>query len=996
MKSKLNFLLTLFLTLPVLIAYHSVHGQTSPPSPNAVSTVSALGSYDVGLYSGRLNYSANIASFSSGKLKMPLSISYNSGGIKVQEIPGVVGLGWHLNIGGAITRYVNGLPDESTEGYCGPNRRGAENYYGQNKSYYENLLAGVTDGQPDKFYFSFLGYSGMFMLDADGQPVLQSSNGLKILYCPFSRANGRAVSGPEEWVIVDQSGNKFYFDVIEQSTTTIHGESSNRSFSYISTWYISKVITPDNLSISFGYNRGAPISYTNFSNVLHTIVGGSTNYYDNNVVTDIAYPAYLSDIYGSNVRLALTYDIRQDLQNAKALTKVELFNGLTLKTAYEFQYSYFISDDNSTKRLKLDAIVQKSSTSSAVHGLYAFGYNTSVNLPQRNSIQTDYLGLYNSNAGSSNISGYLGGDKSPDPIRSAANILTSVTNCYGGKTMFTYEQNDYGNNTHTATQQTKGLRIKKISSLINDTEVNSVTYQYNYPGTVYSSGINLGEEANYSYTFWDTHTYSESLKSVFDLSGYNVGYSFVTVNNLDGTSVQYQFTDAQTYPDHADYTYYYTPSLDEETQSSSEAGMLFGPVENKTSLAYARGKMLSEKYFDASHILTKTVTNSYSLSAPIGDVIGVDVVPGYFITVYNGALIYGLGWYNRSVSHFYTQDLQLISRSETADGVATNYTFAYSNSAPNLLSGQTRTLSNGNLEKIVYRYPFDVLTNTVSGGPNSGYPLNYLVKNNIIGQPLETIKSIISGGVETITSVDLTKYLGTSSGLVKPYQQYRLNASQTLLSSNYSQYHVLTLSGGESGSIDTHLEPTKTFSDYDAFGNLRTTTNPYSDDSETTLIWGYGGEYPTVQLTNATANEVYSQNFEDNNILNVIKGGAHTGSYYYSGNSFTVNWTKPNSREYVISYWYKIAGEWRFSGIQPYSGPSITLTSGEAYDDILIYPSDSLIKTSTYEPGSGMTSATDTKGQTTYYEYDEFNRLGTVRDRYGNITKSHVYHTTGF
>jgi YD repeat-containing protein len=53
---------------------------------------------------------------------------------------------------------------------------------------------------------------------------------------------------------------------------------------------------------------------------------------------------------------------------------------------------------------------------------------------------------------------------------------------------------------------------------------------------------------------------------------------------------------------------------------------------------------------------------------------------------------------------------------------------------------------------------------------------------------------------------------------------------------------------------------------------------------------------------------------------------------------------------------------------------------------------DAQITSYTYKPLVGMTSSTDAKSMTTYYEYDAFQRLKTIKDQNGNILKQTDYH----
>jgi hypothetical protein len=56
---------------------------------------------------------------------------------------------------------------------------------------------------------------------------------------------------------------------------------------------------------------------------------------------------------------------------------------------------------------------------------------------------------------------------------------------------------------------------------------------------------------------------------------------------------------------------------------------------------------------------------------------------------------------------------------------------------------------------------------------------------------------------------------------------------------------------------------------------------------------------------------------------------------------------------------------------------------------------DAQVTTYTYEPMVGMTSQTDAKGMTVYYEYDAFQRLKLIRDQNNNIIKTYCYNYAG-
>jgi hypothetical protein len=156
----------------ILLASWSAWGQEAPsiipPSP----TAAALGKYGdipVSLYTGIPSVDIPLYTLSGSHLKLPISLSYHAGGLKVEENSSWIGLGFSLNAGGVITRTTKSLRDEvtgETKGYLtnDPIPVSPDMLY-----YFTEVLAGKMDTEPDLFFFNFNGYSGKFFLEKKTQ-----------------------------------------------------------------------------------------------------------------------------------------------------------------------------------------------------------------------------------------------------------------------------------------------------------------------------------------------------------------------------------------------------------------------------------------------------------------------------------------------------------------------------------------------------------------------------------------------------------------------------------------------------------------------------------------------------------------------------------------------------------------------------------------------------------------------------------------------------------
>src|SRR5579871_878455 len=140
----------LILTI-ILFSSGIVFSQTSFPlafqqlinvgtsSPEAAS-LSKFGNIPVSYCTGIPSISIPIYTINIGSIKLPISLDYHAGGIKVDETSSSVGLGWALSGVGMISRSVVGLPDDQSHGFIGaPNAADVANAPSSYFTYLYNL-----------------------------------------------------------------------------------------------------------------------------------------------------------------------------------------------------------------------------------------------------------------------------------------------------------------------------------------------------------------------------------------------------------------------------------------------------------------------------------------------------------------------------------------------------------------------------------------------------------------------------------------------------------------------------------------------------------------------------------------------------------------------------------------------------------------------------------------------------------------------------------------
>lgn len=287
----------------------------------------------------------------------------------------------------------------------------------------------------------------------------------------------------------------------------------------------------------------------------------------------------------------------------------------------------------------------------------------------------------------------------------------------------------------------------------------------------------------------------------------------------------------------------------------------------------------------------------------------------------------------------------------------TTTNFFYDNPDHIEMTRQEVSKSTGEHYNVLMRYPKDY---------NSSYPYN--------SSPVVEKRVMINDGtIDRLTKAELTLYKDQAGAFPTAY--YSLKNSASVAPSAIPVY--------TGSAINGNYEKRGDYS-YDTQNNM---VSILKDNTvATSYQWGYNKEYPVAECKNATNAEFYFEGYEESS---TSSSTAHTGNR--ATTNAAVNWNRPNSRAYVIDYWCHTSSGWQYKQ-DNYTGSSYTMSGGDAYDDVRIYPKDAQITTYTYAPGVGVTSIMDTKGQTSYYEYDSFQRLVNVKDQYGNIVKHTDYH----
>lgn len=344
-KARLVLLLCLFLAagnkaICQASADAITHPTVIPPSPEAQAFM-RYGEYPVDYSTGVPKIDMPIYEIKSGKLSLPVSLSYHASGIRANDVASVVGLGWRLNAGGGLTRTVKGRPDENSQGILTQGSyltaTDINNAESNMTNFYKlrYVARGAVDAESDNYYYSAgNSLSGQFVYDNLKNLTLLTYTGDKIIRHdnPSNMARGY-------WYeVISADGTRYIFD--NRESTIFDSEA------YPSTYWLSKIISADGTDeITFEYETS--IYYYNdrltsqsWKFDLSPNPGSSSMQFSS--PSSINYPVYLKKIKFKSGYINFDYaEDRLDLRRNR-LTAINIYsnsNALPLKK-YQFVQSY--------------------------------------------------------------------------------------------------------------------------------------------------------------------------------------------------------------------------------------------------------------------------------------------------------------------------------------------------------------------------------------------------------------------------------------------------------------------------------------------------------------------------------------------------------------------------------------------------------------------------------------------------------------------------------
>ncbi len=603
-----------------------------------------------------------------------------------------------------------------------------------------------------------------------------------------------------------------------------------------------------------------------------------------------------------------------------------------------------------------------------------------------------------------------GANRLPSESHMDIGMLTKINYPTGGYTEYEYQPHVFKDVNEEFSGG--GVRIKKITKHDGIDESNDIVYNYSYLDSDGSSTGNLismpifavfagtGKARNADGTYfyrsldgsqtcyrYNTTRFSHPQAPLGNTKGSTIGYRKVTEYISGNGRTEYEYSmPAIWYQDNdspgadcsevehgtcdnlytATTVYNLFPGSTSRTSnydlSMTPATINSFPFPENPNYDWNRGHLLSKKIYNESNSIVGSESFDYAIWHPNS---GAHKVYGMKFGQYCAKILPEQEYNNDDAWHVAKYEILtgkakvLTSKTVTdysIDGSSISKTteYSYDGEMHKNITKITEEMSTGDklVKKFVYSGDFNCDCDEGSSATND------LRLQNRVNIPLEVSEYIKKGSTEYLRGSVLTKY-GFINNKPYPNKQFKVETN-TLLTDFKNILYNIDPSEPECSDAcisvdeDDRYSEKVHFKEYDENGNILEIEDK-TTGLTTSYIWGYNNQYPVVKAVSTSYSE-----------LQTILGATLT----YINRGY-IPWDVHESEE------------------------DYALTDSDIRNELGILRTslpDAWVTIYTYKPLVGITSETDINGRTTYYEYDNFNRLKLIKDHDGNILKQYEYH----
>ncbi|MBB5334830.1 hypothetical protein [Chryseobacterium koreense] len=478
--------------------------NSTPPSPNSAA-FEKYGMVPVNLSSGVITPSVPLFTIPMGSNSFEVKIYYSSQGLRVDEMPTSLGMGWSLNLG-SITRTIRDFPDEDNSARMYNINlpiMGSDNFHIGN-----TLNGDRVDSERDLFTLNVDGYQTKFMLDENLEVTKLTVDDLKIEIINPLRDS---LVSSHKLRVITPNGTKYFFggnggvETSNSRPNQIGGFPSR--VRHINAWFLSQVIYPDGRRFRIfyqrnriwytdGYSQTAEIGYRAISG---TETGTPMVYpAESRNFNTIAYVATPLRIAGDDFEINFQIGEFENIIESEDFPKLQ---SVTVKSAVTVQNIAFAYDEYPSNNIgahshsvPISRPFLKSITfhddSPENSSSYSFEYYNPDKLPNRFSFAQDILGYYNGKNNTKfiynslldynnlpeypsvsptetdfiNLTHKVTGDRKPNKAFAKNGTLSKIIYPTKGYTEFTYEGNLTTNKEKIYPPYTEGVIEREATS----------------------------------------------------------------------------------------------------------------------------------------------------------------------------------------------------------------------------------------------------------------------------------------------------------------------------------------------------------------------------------------------------------------------------------------------------------------------------------------------------------------------------------------------------